>query len=235
MLLNQFLVLLTCIFCIMQADNTVSSKNVAGEKDSLSLTSKLGPCDSLTLKVVILDQHYCEGVQPGTDSLRLTLKLHYNNEGSKPIILYKGAGFILGYSIASNESKLRNGEYEVNILFDVSHYGNKYEIDEMPPSKLFEVLPPQASFEAEEFIAITIPSGSKQVTPYYLSNGSHVLRILVDMWPHLAKTSPSELEKRWQDIGTPCTKSMLSLPIPLGIDKDRVVKQCPRPYIERVA
>lgn len=226
MFLNQFLVFALCVLSVVQSSKNVSSKNVGDLKTSQSPATGLSPCQSLVLKATILEQYSCEGDRPGREGLKLRLKLDYKNEGNSPVILYKGANFIRGYVIASNEIKLREGEYESQVSFRIGHFGNRYEIDETPPSKLFEVIRPQGSFEADTSLTVITSTGEPQIAGLP-TIGSHVLRVFVGAWPYLANTSSSELEQRWQAIGTLCAQTARSEPIPLQIDKIRLVRQCP--------
>ena len=183
--------------------------------------------DTLLLKAVVKELRYCKGIQTDTDSLRLTIKLRFENHGDIPVILPKENRQILEYIIAASEDQLLRNEAEIEFRSHFTTYSIAPSKEVKPLSlNLFQVVKKGESYETETFLSITIAKDKIRFPDYYLPDGNHVLRLQLNMWPFGREHEPSTYKETWRGIGNLCITRIQSLPIPLRIEANRLVHDC---------
>jgi hypothetical protein len=120
-------------------------------------------------------------------------------------------------------------KYEMSIRysdFDVGPGDGFYP----PHLSRFVVLRQGEVYESEE--SISIPTSlfsdprAKPFPEIGISEGTHLLEIVVGTWPYIADPKPNR--KDWKGKGLLWTKSLLSEPMPFTVDKNEPITKCPQ-------
>ena len=207
--------------------NHLHSIEVADPRIAYFQSDKLEHDGTLLLKAMVKELRYCKGIQPDTDSLRLTIRLRFENNGDIPVILPKENRQILAYIIAASEDQLLRNEAEIQFRSHFTTYSIASSKEVKPLSlKLFQVVKKGESYETETFLSITIAKDKIRFPDYYLPDGDHVLRLQLNMWSFGKEHEPSAYKEMWRGIGNLCITKIQSLPMPFRTEANRLVHDC---------
>jgi hypothetical protein len=153
----------------------------------------------LQLIASVINQQYCM-VNASTDVVQLTLNLRYTNTGSQKLILYKGHRLFYQVFISRSKEEATARKYEIHTTHARYYDEQPEKINHHSPSGVFTILPPGASYETKQVIAVAIArEGSSKFNTSILP-GAHVLNLTASTWYESRKLA-EELRERWQRSG----------------------------------
>ncbi len=177
----------------------------------------------LTIKVV--SSEYCVG-DSELDSLRLKVHFVYTNAGGQRLILYKGTPLLSRMMISRNSTDAAAKRFEVNSsLTQVTSGGTKCYKGSAPNS-CFITLPPGDSYEVETTIGFFVVRGDVREITGAVQSGDHILQVEVPTW-HESNKLAKELSSCWQQYGILWYEPITSAPLPVRVDKERKIADCP--------
>ncbi|HYJ47090.1 MAG TPA: hypothetical protein VEV81_10795 [Pyrinomonadaceae bacterium] len=153
----------------------------------------------LQLATDIVGQRYC-AVGAQVDALQLRLRLRYTNTGSQKLILYRGNKLFYQIFVGRNVEDLEDRRYETRTTHSRFYDEQPEKIDLPAPGSVFVTLPPGASYESEQVVALPVARGDHPRTSDTLAPGEHVLQMVVSTW-YESKGLAQTLRERWQRRG----------------------------------
>jgi hypothetical protein len=182
---------------------------LAGSVASVAQTNSAKP--QLVIKADMLSQQYCAN-NPNMTTLRLRLRLRYTNAGVQKLILYRGDDLFYQARIRAARAEAGARPYEIAVLNARYLEVEDEPVEQPAPNKLFVILQPGASFEAETTVGVGVVPRSAARDRHAIFEGEHTLQLIVSTWyrtPALAE----KLRERWQRKGFLWSNPVASDPI----------------------
>jgi hypothetical protein len=153
----------------------------------------------LRLTASVIGQQSCRASE-SRDVLHLTVRLRYTNVGAKKLILYKGNRLFYQVYISRSREEAASKKYELHTTHARYFDEQQEKINAAQPSGVFTLLPPGASYETKQVIAVTVARGESGKTNASIAAGEHVLYLVASTWYESRKLA-EELRERWQRSG----------------------------------
>lgn len=207
------------LFLILTAVFTVT--NAQKSKCVPTTTPPRDDAVRLQLNTSILETRY--SVESGSTSLRLTLKLHYLNAGTRPILLDRKSSVVYRKIVSRNLKALSACKY----LYDASlHFIGVESMEAVgfrtrgePERSEFTLLKPGESLDLKDEIRLSLHDGSKD-TKDDLHPGSYVLQVRVAAWFYFAEAE--EYQQKWGNEAYVWSGNVTSEPMPFTVEKSKV-------------
>jgi len=212
---NALLVLAACALCLLGSKWCYGQTAPPTERQTPS--SAQGDKPRLRLTTTVKGQSFCD-----TGSMRLNLRLRYDNLGEKATILFKNSSVVFGYMISHTLKAASVRQYETNRLSYAVVYGKRLN-ETAEPSEQFVIIQPGQSHETDTVLYLVnqrTDDGSSDVTA-----GEHFLQIKVRTWvdsPDLAQT----LKSRWAPFGDLWTQPVTSEPMRFFVRNNPPLVEC---------
>ncbi|MDQ3817481.1 MAG: hypothetical protein M3362_07295 [Acidobacteriota bacterium] len=152
----------------------------------------------MELTVSVVGERYC-AVSDDLNSLQMTLRLRYTNTGGQKIILYRGVRLFYQIFVSRRVEDLAARRYETRTTHSRYYDQLPEKIDAPNPGSVFTTLPPGASYETLQTIALPVARGDRAVGNS-ITSGEHVLQVWVSTW-YESKKLAQTLRERWQRRG----------------------------------
>ena len=187
-----------------------------------SATGIDGPALELTTE--ILKQDYCVG-DAELDAVRMKLRFTYTNKSKRPLILYKG-GLIGKIMVSRDLPAAKANHFEIDASLEQMTSGGEDCYQRTPfPTKCFIVLPPGASYQAEDETRVFVVRDDVREIAGAVKSGDHVLQLEVGTWNESQETA-KVLAAQWSSNGVLWDQPLRSLPMPFTVPKQRRVLDC---------
>jgi len=176
---------------------------------------------ALQLKTSIVNERYC---RDGGESLRIRLRLHYQNVGHYTLILYKGASLVSQYFVSRTVTAARRKHYVEHVRNEIIFPSEQETLDSARPTEAFAIIEPGKTFVIETEVDIPVRDKSDPHSGF-LSPGGYVLQIVVSTWlqsPGLARV----LNTRWRKTGLLWYRPVTSSPMSFDVREDRNPVKC---------
>lgn len=200
--------LLTFAFCIAKAQKSKCVPTTTPPRDKQV---------RLQLTTSIAEARY--STESGSSRLALTLKLDYQNVGSRPILLDKKSSRIYRKIVTKNLKAVAACQY----LYDASSHPIGVEDFKAagfrfsdPEKSEFVTLEPGKSLRLEREIDLRLYDGTKD-TKDDLHPGRYVLQVRVAAWFYFA--DPVEWEQKWGNEAYLWSENVTSEPMPFTVEK----------------
>jgi hypothetical protein len=207
-------ILICCYLCFIvtfyaqAAFSHTHSRESAGDTQSPA---------QLRLTTNIVEQRYCSRTR-----LSLTLRLTFTNIGHEPVILDKKSSVIGKHMVSRNLKDAATKKYEYEVSTFYTRRGTGLRLDP-PAQSLFVILKPGESYDLETNLGLSLYDGTKD-SKNDLRAGEHVLQVKVWTWYY---PFPAEsFREKWREKGFLWSKDITSLPMPLRVDKNKVISNC---------
>ena len=214
--------ILTCLLSVLLYATAVLAEKPTDTKVRTGPAALADAKEQLVFTTSTVKQWSC-----GPNELALDLKLRIKNTGKNPVILSKKI-FIGRFMVSRNLDDAAAKKYAMSIRysdFDVGPGDGFYT----PDLSRFVVLRQGEVYESEE--SISIPTslvsepGAKPFPEIGISEGTHLLQVVVGTWPYVADPKPHQ--KEWKGKGFLWTQGLLSEPMPFTVDKSEPIIKCP--------
>lgn len=179
---------------------------------------------SLHLTMKIIDQKYCVG-DSELDGLAIKAKLIYNNIGEERIIFYKSSNLVSRIMISRSPEDAIAKRFEVNSSITWVSDGSRTEVKALSPGKMFVILPPGASYEAETVVSVLVVRDDTCTITGAVTSGPHFLQVEVSTWPESEELA-IKLRYRWRRSGFLWYDGVVSAPVPFTVQKERLLVPC---------
>lgn len=214
--------ILTCLLSVLLYATAVFAQQPADTKVETRPAALADTKEQLVFTTSIVKRSSC-----GPNHLALDLKLRFQNTGKNPVILSKKI-FIGSFMVSRNLDDAAAKKYALSIRysdFDVGPGDGFYT----PDLSRFVLLRQGEVYEFEQSVSfptrsVSVP-GAKPFPEIDISDGTHLLQIVVGTWPYVADPKPNR--KEWKGKGLLWTKSLLSEPMPFTVDKNEPITKCP--------
>jgi hypothetical protein len=174
--------------------------------------------------ITLVEQRYC-AASPALTSLQLKLKLRYKNVGKQKLILYRGHDLFYQTRIRSVPDNTTVKPYEI-IFTNSRYFDEEFEPIEQPtPSEVFVILPPGGSYERELTVGVGVAGGDDATGNHMVREGRHTLELIVSTW-YKSNRLAYELRRRWERKGRLWIDPIVSMPMPLTVEKPEMLAHC---------
>ena len=153
----------------------------------------------LQLTISVAGQESCRATA-GTDLLQLTLKLRYTNVGSQRLILYKGNRLFYQVFISRSCEDTLARKYEMYTTHSRYFDEQPEKISAPQPGGVFATLPPGASYETKQVIAVAVAREGAGRVNIAIPAGQHVVNLVASTWYESRKLA-EDLRERWRPRG----------------------------------
>ena len=185
------------------------------------LKQESGP--KLEMTATIMDSSYCS-----SSLLRLSLKLSFQNTGTRPILLRRD-GFRVGrYTVSRSLDEFRGAKYQMDVAPMMNSVGIlRYKLEGKPETlqSRLVVLEPGNTHTATTEIRIPVTADERRRSQDALAVGDHLLQIVVWTWLD-SESFATRSKEMLKDQGYLWTQSIHSTPIPFKVSKERVISPC---------
>ncbi len=209
-MINKF----CCFFLIWCFGLCLSQVNAQRVSEPKEPTAIITP--KLNLVINRIGQKFCS-----KSKMLIRLRLIFNNEGNKPIILYKKSTTVWKYSILGVGNNSSEKPHKIiPFIMDTIKFG------ELPNRKNFIILKQGESFSFEQDKAIFV-NNRDSITDGKIHFGEYSLQITVGTW-YYHPNLKDEYRKKWQDEGFLWTKDVTSSPMEFKVEKlnERIIENC---------
>lgn len=173
--------------------------------------------------IALVEQRYC-AANPALTSLQLKLKLRYKNVGRQKLILYRGHDLFYQTVIRSVPDDTANKPYQI-IFTNSRYFDAEFEPIEQPsPGAVFVILSPGAVYERELMVGVGLAEGGA-TSNHTVREGRHTLELVVSTW-YQSRPLAMRLRQRWKQKGLLWFDPLVSMPIPLTIEKPASPAPC---------
>jgi hypothetical protein len=194
---------------------------IPSAKYLVSAVDRTQQTNQLQLTTSIVDQKYC-----AADYLRLTLKLHYTNLSSRPIILYKYSMVIDRQMISRDVQAAAAKHYEEDVSPMVHPIGMQAPLDgPMPSPSVFVILMPGETYDVETQAHLPFLYDGTNDIDESLTAGDHILQVRVRTW-YESRQQAATLRRRWIEHGHLWSEGVVSSPMPFRIERNRLLVTC---------
>ncbi|HKR02506.1 MAG TPA: hypothetical protein VJT09_17650 [Pyrinomonadaceae bacterium] len=153
----------------------------------------------LQLTIGVVNQASCRA-NAGTDMLQLTLKLRYTNAGSRKLILYRGNRLFYQVFVSRSREDALARRFEMYTTHSRYFDEQPEKISAAHPGGVFVTLPPGASYETRQVIAVPVAREAASRVNVAIPPGEHVVNIVTSTWYESRKLA-EELRERWSPRG----------------------------------
>lgn len=188
----------------------------------LCRTSAVRAADNLVITTQTVASQYCLE-ERGAISLRVSLRIMYNNAGAAPVLLpffTRVAGYVLSSDGANPSSRQeRSVMFQNPPTFDSS----KLLDASKPDPKLFQTIAPGAS--AERVLEVPIIVRSPQSHASALLGKVYSLRAKIENWPD-SRDNAVSFRRLWEPYGVLWADPDVTAPVELRIEGNPVASRC---------
>lgn len=185
--------ILTCLLSVLLYATAVLAEKPTDTKVRTGPAALADTKKQLVFTTIIVKQWSC-----GPNQLGLALKLRFKNTGKNPVILSKKI-FIGSFMVSRNLDDAAAKKYALSIRysdFDVGPGDGFYT----PDLSRFVLLRQGEVYESEESISfptrLVSEPGARPFPEIDISEGTHLLQIVVGTWPYVA--DPKPIRKEWK-------------------------------------
>lgn len=203
-----------------------SSAGAGGGRQAPDAQAADAECPDCALKVTTspLTRIFCP-TNAEMANLRWRLRVHFENTGKQPLILYRGSGGAPTISISKSLEDAQKGIEEKRIASSLHLIG---EFDKgVDLEQYFVTLKPGESFDSETHVNVPVMKDNRPSTRRALRPGDHYLKITVITSPDTETESLSEtLRAKWRQKGYLWTRNVNSEPMPFKLEENPVLSDC---------
>jgi hypothetical protein len=179
----------------------------------------------LRLTAEIVSQKHCAG-DAELDALHLGLRLVYTNTGRFPIVLYKGSDLVSRVVVSRTLEDVSAGRFEVNATLTSGADGGELDFECSRHDEAFVVLQPGETYRTDTEVTIFAVRNDVRDVTGAIKSGDHFLQIEVPTWPG-SKERAAKLSTCWGRRGVLWSAPLTSMPMPLRVDNNRYIEECP--------
>ncbi|HJR05650.1 MAG TPA: hypothetical protein VJ842_00010 [Pyrinomonadaceae bacterium] len=152
--------------------------------------------------------------------------MRYKNVGKQKLILYRGHDLFYQTRIRSVPDDRAAKPYEI-IFTNSRYFDEEFEPIEQPtPSEVFVILPPGGSYERELMVGVGVAGSDTAATSNHtVREGRYTLELIVSTW-YKSRPLAERLRQRWERKGLLWVDPIVSMPIPLTVEKPETPAHC---------
>lgn len=175
------------------------------------------------LAVEIVGQEYC-AMKPGAASLRMRLRLRYENAGGRRVILYRGHDLFY-------QAKMRAAAGEGAPPYEVVYLNSQYfdtqpeAVEQPSPGRAFVTLAPGGAYERELTVNVGVVEDEGARGNHSLREGEHALHLVVSTW-YKSRPLAQKLRERWARKGFLWFDPLTSAPVRLAVKRPAAMRPC---------
>lgn len=175
----------------------------------------------LKLRTSIVTERHCYN---GGETLRIHLRLLYQNSTDQKLILYKGSSLVSQYLVSRTVRAATKKHYVEVVRNEITFPSESEPVDSASPGEPFALIEPGKSFTTEAEVDIPVRDKSDPESGF-LDPGRYVLQIVISTWlqsPDLAL----RLKRRWRRFGRLWYRPVVSLPMSFIVRRERLAVKC---------
>lgn len=176
------------------------------------------------LTAEVVGQEYC-AMKPGAASLRVRLRLRYENAGGRRVILYRGHDLFYQAKLRAVAGDASARGDEVTFLNSQYFDTEPEAIEQASPGRAFVTLAPGGAYERELTVSVGVVEEEGARGNHSVGEGEHTLHLVVSTW-YRSRPLAQQLRERWARKGFLWFDPLTSAPVRLTVRKPEAMPPC---------